>query len=126
MKKKILVVDDDQGIRDIFQIIFEREGYEVDVKEDGRDILKNNYILPDIFIIDKQLSGMDGLDICHFLKRQPVTKNIPVVIVSATPDIDLLVEQAGADDYIKKPFELYYLLAVVEKYLSFGKVLHKV
>ena len=125
MKKKILVADDDPGIRDIFKIIFERAGYSIELKEDGRDILKNNYTKPDLFLIDKQLSGMDGLDLCRHLKAQPLTKNIPVIIVSASPDIGLLAKNAGADDYIEKPFEMNYLLKFVERHLHPGKVLHK-
>ena len=126
MKRKVLVIDDDPSIRDIFQIIFERAGYAIEIKEDGKDILKNKYTKPDIFLIDKQLSGLDGLDLCRFLKMQPVTKDIPVIIVSASPDIAVLAKNAGADDYIEKPFELNYLLALVERHLTSGKVLHKV
>ena len=120
------MADDDPGIRDIFKIIFERAGYAIEVKEDGRDILKNNYTRPDLFLIDKQLSGMDGLDLCRYLKTHPSTKNIPVIIVSASPDIGLSAKKAGADDYIEKPFEMKYLLKLVERHLHSGKVLHKI
>ncbi len=126
MKKKILVADDDPGIRDIFKIIFERAGYEIELKEDGRDVLSNRYNKPDLFLIDKQLSGMDGLDLCRYLKAQASTKNIPVIIVSASPDIGPLARSAGADDYVEKPFELSHLLKFVERHLHPGKVLHKV
>lgn len=124
MKWKILAADDDPGIRDIFKIIFEGAGYAIEVKEDGRDILENNYTRPDLFLIDKQLPGMDGLDLCRYLKTQSSTKNIPVIIVSATPDIGVSAKNAGADDYIEKPFDMNYLLKFVEGYLHRGKVLH--
>ena len=124
MKWKILAADDDPGIRDIFKIIFEGAGYAIEVKEDGRDILENNYTRPDLFLIDKQLPGMDGLDLCRYLKTQSSTKDIPVIIVSATPDIGVSAKNAGADDYIEKPFDMNCLLKFVEGYLHPGKVLH--
>ena len=60
MKKKILVADDDPGIRDIFKIIFERLVMSIEIKEDAEEILKNNFTIPDVFLIDKLLSGYDG------------------------------------------------------------------
>jgi len=117
-KRKILIVDDDPVVRDVFKIIFEKEGYEVDMKEDGRELLKNNFRKPDLFLIDKLLSGVNGLDICRHLKSQKSTQHIPVVMISASPGIANQSEQAGADDYIEKPFEREHLLHVVRKNLS--------
>jgi DNA-binding response OmpR family regulator len=125
MKKKILIADDDPGIRDIFKIIFERAGYDIDLKEDASEILKNNFTVPDIFLIDKLLSGVDGLDICRFLKTNPLTLDIPVVMISASPDIGVTSYQAGADDYIEKPFDLTHLLEVVQRNISLRKKRHQ-
>ena len=117
MKKKILIVDDDSGIRDIFSIIFEKAGYSIEVIEDGNVVFQNKFIVPDLFLIDRLISGVDGLDICRYLKKNPETNNIPVVMISASPDIGPAALNAGADDYIEKPFDLSYLLSVVEKNL---------
>ena len=117
-KRKILVVDDDPVVRDVFKIIFEKEGYEVDMKEDGSDLLKNNFRRPDLFLIDKLLSGVNGLDICRHLKSQKSTQHIPVVMISASPGIAIQSQQAGADDYVEKPFELEHLLRVIQRNLS--------
>ncbi len=87
MKGKILVADDAASIRDIFRIILLKEGYEPELKEDANDLLIGKFNAPDLFLIDKLLSGMDGLDICRFLKSNIATKNIPVVMISALPDI---------------------------------------
>ena len=67
-------------------------------------------------MIDKQLSGVDGLDICRFLKSQPETKDIPVIIISASPNIKGLSLQAGAHDTLEKPFHLRTLREMVNKY----------
>lgn len=117
VKKKILITDDDEGVRDIFKLIFERAGYDVNIYEEAVSILKNDFTNPDLFLLDRQLSGQDGLKVCKFLKNQPATQHIPVIIVSATPGIGELAQQAGADDFIEKPFQIKDLLEVVEKWI---------
>jgi DNA-binding response OmpR family regulator len=116
--KKILVADDDPGIQDVFKIILERAGYDVEVISNGQEVLNNRYRIPHLFILDKQLSGVDGLDICKFLKAQRKTAGIPVIMVSANPQIGRLSKEAGADGYIEKPFEMKNFLKLVEKYLN--------
>ena len=117
MKKKILVTDDDEGVQDIFKLIFERAGYDVDVQGDAFSIFDHKYKRPDLFLLDKQLSGEDGLKVCRYLKSDKNTKNIPVIIVSATPGIGRMAKEAGADDFIEKPFRMKELLNVVEKWI---------
>jgi DNA-binding response OmpR family regulator len=117
MKKKILITDDDEGVQDIFKLIFERAGYEVQVFGEALSILENRFSSPDLFVLDRQLSGQDGLKVCKFLKSQNSTRDIPVIIVSATPGIGKLAEEAGADDFIEKPFQIKDLLGVVEKWI---------
>ncbi len=117
MKKRIMVIDDDEGIRDIFRIVFEKAGYSLEIKENGNEILENKFRLPDLFLIDKQISGIDGLDLCRHLKDREQTKDIPVIMISAAPDIGLLAQKAGADDYIEKPFQISQLLKTVENYI---------
>ncbi|MBC7848483.1 MAG: response regulator [Chitinophagaceae bacterium] len=116
-KKKIVVTDDDPGIQDIFRMILERAGFDIQMISDGHEILNNNFQLPDLFILDKQLSGLDGLDICKFLKAQPSTAHVPVIMVSANPRIAVLSKEAGADNYIEKPFDIKHFLAVIRDHL---------
>ena len=116
MKKKILITDDDPGIQDIFKLILERAGYATEIIPNGRQLMENRFECPDIFLLDKQLSGYDGLDICRHLKSQESTRHIPVIMTSATPGLDKLAEQAGADDFIEKPFNIQELLDKVAKY----------
>lgn len=116
-KKKILVTDDDPGIRDIFKIIFETAGYDVQMIINGDDLLNNKFDIPDLFLLDKQLSGVDGIDICRYLKEQKATSHLPVIMISANPNIGKLSEAAGADAYIEKPFEVKHLLEMVERYI---------
>jgi CheY-like chemotaxis protein len=117
-KGKILVADDDAGIRDVFRIILEKAGYQVELKENGRDLLEDKFSLPDIFLIDKLLSGLDGLDICTHLKSLKKTRNVPVIMISASPNIGRLAKKAGADDFLEKPFDMNHLLKMVERYIN--------
>jgi DNA-binding response OmpR family regulator len=121
MKHRILIADDDESIRDIFKIILAKAGYDIEVKEDANEIFKNNFKIPDLFLIDKLLSGVDGLDVCRYLKNNPTTSNIPVVMVSASPDIGAMAVKAGADDFVEKPFDLKYLLKVIERNINGAK-----
>src|SRR5687767_4160439 len=69
MKRKILIADDDASIRDIFSIVFAKAGYDIEIKEDAQEIFSNKFKLPDLFLIDRLLSGVDGLDVCRYLKN---------------------------------------------------------
>ena len=71
--KRIICVDDDAALRNVFSLIFARAGYDIEVCPDGEAIMNNEIHVPDIYILDKQLSGYSGLDICLFLKSQPET-----------------------------------------------------
>lgn len=116
MAKKILVADDDPAIVDSLQILLELEGYEVDTTVNGETIYKMEKDYPDLLLLDIWMSGQDGRDICRFLKKNPSTKHIPIIMISASRDVTTSVKNAGADDFIAKPFEMEDLLAIVAKY----------
>ena len=114
--KRILVAEDDPGMQDAIRLIFTRAGYDVNIIDDGDLLLKAGYANPDVFILDKQLSGVDGLDVCRFLKQQESTKDIPVIMLSANPHIGVLSKEAGADNFLEKPFRVRLLLEMVSTY----------
>ena len=118
MPRKILIVEDDESILDVLRIILNNAGYKTILYSDGRDVMEGRFEIPDLFLLDKQLSGIDGLDICKHLKENPRTKDIPVIMVSANPHISTLSFEAGADDYIEKPFTIELLLRKVRKQIN--------
>jgi len=118
MKKKILIIDDDPGIQDILKIIFERAGYGVSIEDRVQRILNNDYNVPDIFLLDRFLSGMDGLDICRHLKNSDYSSKVPVIMVSASPDIARLAMAAGADGFVEKPFNMKEMIGVIEQFFQ--------
>jgi DNA-binding response OmpR family regulator len=118
MKRKAIIIEDDPGILDVLQMLFTRAGYEVAPYVDGNFLFRGGFAVPDIFVVDKQLSGVDGLDICRYLKNQADTREVPVIILSATPHLHMLVEKAGADAFLEKPFSNRYLLQIAEQLLA--------
>lgn len=111
MKKKILVVDDDYGLRELLDMMF-GEQYEVlkakDVLE-AREILRNPV---DLIILDVMLPGIDGYAFCKEIKSSFATKHISVLILTAKhqiPDMQPAID-AGADEYLTKPFDNDYLV----------------
>ena len=117
MKKKVVVVEDDESILDILVIILERAGYDVTHYQDGGRLVNGTTEIPDIYLIDRQLSGIDGLDICKYLKSQSVSAHIPVIILSATPGIEHLVKDAGAVSFVEKPFSKKDLVQIIDNVL---------
>lgn len=76
--------------------------------------------IPDLFLIDKQLGGNNGLDICRILKAHPDTMNIPLILISASPDIFTEGREVGADDVIQKPFNIKEVRALVRRHIEPG------
>jgi DNA-binding response OmpR family regulator len=122
MKQHLIIADDDPGIQDVFQLIFERAGFSIEIYSNGEQLMNNYFEVPDAFILDKQLSGIDGLDICRFLKSQERTKDVPVIMLSANPAIGDVAKEAGADDYLEKPFKIHDLQAMINKNVKKDKV----
>lgn len=116
LKKQVLVADDDAAILEVVQLILEDEGYEVITTIDGGNIytMEKNY--PDLLLLDIWMSGMDGRDICKHIKSQEHTKHIPIIMISANKDTGKISKDAGANDFLTKPFEINDLISMVKKY----------
>lgn len=113
--KKILIADDDAGIVDSISMMLEVMGYDVDYTYDGAkvvDALKNH---PDLILLDIWMSGQDGREICKKIKSNIQTKNIPILMISASRDIKQSALDAGADDFMEKPFEMNTLMTKVDQ-----------
>ena len=116
--KRILVVDDEPDILEFLQIILEEEGYAVVTSTKGEYLEQlHNGGLPHLILLDVLLSGKDGRDIVKHLKRQEETRHIPVIMFSAHPSAEETARQAGADDFLAKPFEIDILLEKISQYL---------
>jgi len=110
---KILVVDDERAVRESLRRALELEGYEIELAEDGEQALRRLELepLPDAVVLDVLMPGVDGLEVCRRLRRDG--KGVPVLMLTARAEVDSRVAglDAGADDYLSKPFALAELNA---------------
>jgi DNA-binding response OmpR family regulator len=117
--RKILVVDDDEAILEAFQLTLESWDYSVKTASKYDDIIKVlDNDKPDLIILDVLLSGQDGRDICRKLKENEKYRKTPIIMVSAHPDAKENSLDAGADDFLPKPFDIDVLLKKIKKFVS--------
>jgi len=111
---KILVVDDEKDIVDLVRYHLEKEGFECRHAADGPTALKlvREY-RPDLLILDLMLPGLNGLEVCRQLRRDPKTARLPILMLTArAEEVDRVVGlEVGADDYVVKPFSPRELVA---------------
>jgi two-component system response regulator MprA len=118
---KILVVDDERAVRESLRRALELEGYEIELAADGQEALQhleaNGETQPDAVILDVLMPTMDGLEVCRRLRR--AGNRVPVLMLTARDEIENRVAglDAGADDYVTKPFALEELVARVRALL---------
>lgn len=118
-KPKILVCDDDPGILEVIKIILEENNIEVVTASNGKGIQKLiASVKPDMLFLDLWMPGIEGEEITKILKRDPKTKKIPIIIISALNDTKEIAKKVGANGFISKPFTIEGLLEVVEKNLK--------
>ena len=119
-KRKILIVDDDRDILEVMGLIMESEGYEVDLISNGQKVFDHiSEFNPDLIILDVMLGNMDGREICKQIKNTEDTLHIPVIMVSASHNINDSVEKTcQPDDFVEKPFDIVNLINKVEVKLS--------
>ena len=123
MKKRILVVDDSPEILHVTRHLLESRGFEVfSLAEDDKALQTAEKFGPDLVILDMLLTFRTGAEICHDLKTQTATKNIPIIITTGqlnprdvAPDMSKL---QPADAYLIKPFELDHLLETIQKLIT--------
>lgn len=115
--KRITVADDDPAILDAVSMMLEMEGYEVSSTLNGNSILDHTEV-PDAYILDIWMSGADGRELCKILKAKENTKDIPVILISASNDLQKSATYAGADDFLAKPFEIDDLLRKLANLLN--------
>ena len=119
MAKRILVIDDDEDILSILDILFEDEGYEVVLQNTGATADQVKLIGPDLILLDVRIIGFSksGDEICAEIKSELDLNTIPVLLVSAEPDVHERAISCGANGYLKKPFDITKLLEKVKEFI---------
>ncbi len=118
MKKMILLADDDKDELNLISTILRLRGYEIIISENGKDLERTDLDKIDLFLLDINMKGIFGTDICRKLKNLNSTRNKPVILMSAAQDIRKKADDCGADNYLSKPFDLSQLMHVVQQHLA--------
>lgn len=121
----ILVVEDEPVLRRFVVQLLRREGYEVALAEDGAEALDLAFErTPHLVLLDLMIPKVDGFEVCRRLRDRPETARVPILVVSArdTDEARRHCREAGADDFIAKPFTVSELMARVEEALGGSRV----
>ncbi len=114
MTSIVLIVDDDPAGRQTLESILDEQGYRLEMAENGlQAIEKVRQFLPDVILLDVMMPDMDGFEVCRRIRSDPTLAEIPIIMLTALDDRKSLLDglEAGADDYITKPYDRYELRA---------------
>ena len=121
MQAKVLVVDDEKGVRDLLHSFLKAEGYQAILASNGKEAIElAKSESPNAILLDFKMPGIDGVETCRRLRAEEQTRYIPVIMVTAFGTTEKEATDAGADDLINKPFKLTDLAVRVKSSLSIG------
>ena len=121
MKKKVLIVEDEESLLKLESILLTTKGYDVRAVASGRAALEAlEEELSDLVLLDVMLPEMDGFEVCRRIKANPKTAHIPVVMLTAKKTAEDMArgDEVGADRYITKPFKSAMVIETMEQLLS--------
>lgn len=121
MQKKILIVEDEESLLKLESILLTTKGYLVQGVSTGLAALEAvNEERPDLILLDVMLPQMDGFEVCQRLKQDPLTRDIPIILLTAkkTPEDLARGEEVGSDHYITKPFKSAMVIETIEQLLG--------
>ena len=128
LKKRILMVEDDEKISGVVKILLRDHNFEVDIASTGREALEKVRHQPDLILLDRGLPDMDGLEVCRRVRDDLRFRRIPIIILSGRDSSEDKIEglYLGGDDYVTKPFlgeELVARIEVVLRRIQFSEQL---
>jgi DNA-binding response OmpR family regulator len=117
--KTILICDDDEGILDMLETVLESSGYKIIPVKNSLTLYEViNREHPDLLLLDLWMPVLSGDQVLKSLRKNPETHELPVIVISASRDGRQIAAEAGATDFMAKPFDLDFLLEKVEQYLN--------
>lgn len=119
---KILIVDDEITTLKLIKMVLQREGYEITTAANGAEGLrKAEESNPDLILLDIVLPGLDGFQVCQYLRKNPATANVPIIMFSGLdrPADQRHAYEAGGTDYLTKPVKMTDLLEKIRAALFF-------
>ena len=116
-RRTVLVVDDDPSITEFVEMALEDAGYQVLAAVGGAALQIAHDRHPDVILLDIMMPGMDGVEVSQYLHTDPVTADIPIVVMSAHERLQTLAGRMSADDELPKPFHCQDLYATVARWM---------
>lgn len=117
-KKRVYVAEDDLNILFALNTMLEDAGYDVILSHCGNPIMEKNLPPTDLFILDKRMPDIDGIEVCRHLRAQAATRDTPIVMISAARNFSHQAYKAGVNDCLEKPFQMKELLRLVSKHTA--------
>lgn len=115
-KKKVFLIEDDEAIADVMQLVLTQAGHRIVAADEDRDFIPQVVQhQPDHILMDLHYRGMQMQKVIQYMQKNEKTAQIPITIVSADADIEQIAKRAQVAGYLKKPFEIDELIALVEK-----------
>jgi len=118
VKKKILIIENDEDIRSIVDYILEEEGFNALSIPEPKSLTEILQFTPDLILIDEFINSQPGHRLCLKIKHDVMLKHIPVIVLSTANDIELIAKECNANDYIRKPFDVHEMVEKVIKILD--------
>jgi DNA-binding response OmpR family regulator len=118
--KTILIVEDEEAVRELEKFILEQQGYDVMEARDGLEgLAKAEFKRPELILLDLMMPDVSGGRMYDEMKEHPTTSGIPIVVVTGKPDAhEMFDDEIGQDDVIMKPFEADTLLARIRHHIG--------
>ena len=113
MKKSILIIENDQDIRQIVEFILQEQGYQTLSIPEPNELSEIISFHPDVILLDEFINSKPGHRLCLKIKQVPALAAIPVIILSTSNDIELVATECQANDFIRKPFDVDDMIAKV-------------
>ncbi|KAA6439775.1 response regulator [Dyadobacter flavalbus] len=119
MKKRILIIEDDQDILELLKIVFRDSGHEAIFSQTALDKDHISVLHPDLILLDVRIKGAaKGAELCKELKADPKNEKLPIVLCSGEYNLPKIARECNADMYLTKPYDMMVLLFQVNRYLS--------
>ena len=123
MLAKVLVVDDEKGVRDLLHRFLKATGYQAILASNGEEAIElAKSESPNAILLDVKMPGIDGVETCRRLRAEEQTRYIPVIMVTAFGTTETEATDAGADDLVNKPFELKDLAIRIKSVIRIGHI----
>lgn len=117
--RKVLIIDDDEALREAMELLLSGEGYEVRVLDEHAPVLKEvAAFVPDVILLDMMMPGASGQQVARSLRNDPFASQIPIVALSAMRHPQSTLDAVGAQAFLSKPFELKELLSTINSAIA--------